>query len=650
MSIWRKLHPGLLAAGLLSAALFHAPAAEPLVDDGPRERDPFMQNVADMLAKTDYDGLEQIAEEARASKARFTDGTWKLTYFYSAFVTPEPGSEASRFTPGSWKELFARLDDWVAARPTSGTARLARLRGSLAATTAYRSTAKLEGDANLWRKYLHQTWEQHGEARRLAAKDPYFYEASLEVASQWKLKPEEFEQRYQRAVAFEPEYAEYYCKKALWLEGNPQQQPWEDYAAEVAKATQERSGAALYAQIVWSRIRHYRLGMFTDSRASWPLAKQGFLDLEKQAPRSRRNLNAFCYFACAAGDRETAAQLFARLDNRWDKELWGTEARFEEKKKWALSPPDQDQEPGAETEITQRAHQALEAAAWGDLEALAAKLRTDKTRDAQGEWLLSNFYDALGEPRVSNPWKKDWDKFFAALEAWRMKLPESATPCIALGGAWTNYAWKARGSGYAGEVTDEGWRLMEERLDQARTALEAARNFPNKDAEWFRALQKVALGQGWPREEYEQLFAEATKFEPGFADYYTGKAYFLLPRWFGEPGEWEAFAAESADRTKDPQLYARIVSHNATKLDPDPFAPGRLSWPRLRESFAAWYAQYPDRAILLKYTWLACQARDRESARGLFAKIGEPTPVRPWHSKEDFEAWKAWAGGGPEPE
>ena len=87
-------------------------------------------------------------------------------------------------------------------------------------------------------------------------------------------------------------------------------------------------------------------------------------------------------------------------------------------------------------------------------------------------------------------------------------------------------AWKWRGTGWAKTVTPEGCAGFKKELAITRQILEAhptAKAFP----EYFSLMQTVALGEHWPREKYEQLFAEATRAEPEYYNYYYKKAVFL---------------------------------------------------------------------------------------------------------------------------
>lgn len=84
------------------------------------ERDAILSNIESLLAVSDFNQLDKIADEYRTSKAAFEDGEWKLSVFYDVIAyylrkTPEE----------KWVSRIGRLKEWVAAKPDSITARVA---------------------------------------------------------------------------------------------------------------------------------------------------------------------------------------------------------------------------------------------------------------------------------------------------------------------------------------------------------------------------------------------------------------------------------------------------------------------------------------------------------------------------------------------
>jgi hypothetical protein len=128
----------------------------------------------------------------------------------------------------------------------------------------------------------------------------------------------------------------------------------------------------------------------------------------------------------------------------------------------------------------------------------------------------------------------DWKARISDTEAWCAAEPDSVFAPSVLANEYLNYAWFARGDGYADTVTAEGNRLMVERLAKAREILEKARSqHPTETIPpiWYRAMEGVALGQGWPVPDRYQLFQEETAKYPNDYRFYFGEAYFLMEKW-----------------------------------------------------------------------------------------------------------------------
>ncbi len=151
---------------------------------------------------------------------------------------------------------------------------------------------------------------------------------------------------------------------------------------------------------------------------------------------------------------------------------------------------------------------------FAELEALANQVRPDKERFADGDWKIYHFHESLDcqDSETESMWElherihTDWEKAY----------PDSITARVATARFYVAYAWHARSKEYADKVTDEGWRWFKERLAKARTVLDQSKPLSPKCPMWWSASLKVALGQQWPRVEYDALFKEAKEVEPEF--------------------------------------------------------------------------------------------------------------------------------------
>ena len=288
---------------------------------------------------------------------------------------------------------------------------------------------------------------------------------------------------------------------------------------------------------------------------------------------------------------------------------------------------------------------------YAQIEALGALLRTEPLPVfLHGFPALSHFYDELevvSEVKLDDPANASAPPKSSRYRRWEAAFPESPIRPVAEASAWIDYAWQARGSGWAHTVSDEGWQRFSKRLATARRFLETA---PSLCPHHAAVFQTVALGQSWSREDYEALFERAVQAHPTYLPYYFRKARWLLPRWNGEPGElqlWAAAEARSGRAGAGRSIYARIHWAEANYLDDDdrwnPQA-GGFDWTLTRQAFedllAATPRSYWNRIGYARFAWLA---RDRDTFRHVLADVNPGHYGSPF-SAGDTEIARRWAG------
>jgi hypothetical protein len=148
------------------------------------------------------------------------------------------------------------------------------------------------------------------------------------------------------------------------------------------------------------------------------------------------------------------------------------------------------------------------------------------------------------------------------LEVWQREDPGYAG-CLVRGQTLIEWAWEARGTGWAFTVTPEGWRLFDARLRRARAELEEALRLNPSGWVAHASLLTVAMGLGLPRAYLEEHFHKAVGLRPRYHGAYSGKLLYLKPRWHGTPAELLAFGRECvATGYWDegiPQLLSEVV-------------------------------------------------------------------------------------------
>jgi hypothetical protein len=217
---------------------------------------------------------------------------------------------------------------------------------------------------------------------------------------------------------------------------------------------------------------------------------------------------------------------------------------------------------------------------------------------------------------------------------------------VTLALAYLEYASDARGTGYASAVSESGWKLFGERTAEAKRILTEASKLATKCPEWYVAMQMVSLNQSLPVTEARALFEEANKFEPEYYTYARDLAFYLLPKWSGEPGDTEKFVKEIADRIggdKGDILYFQVAAADyvicGCKDNP------QLSWDRIKRGFEASEKHYGvSMENLNRIAYLASYFGERDPvyADKILKRIGDQWDAESWGSEQSFEQIRGW--------
>lgn len=287
---------------------------------------------------------------------------------------------------------------------------------------------------------------------------------------------------------------------------------------------------------------------------------------------------------------------------------------------------------------------AFDEGRYDELEKIADELRASQATFGNGSWKIFQFYSALNQDERAGDeqWTADWERFLK----WAEQYPQSVTPRIALASFLNSYAWKARSAGYADSVTDAQWKLFRERLEKSSEALMAARKLGTKDPMFYTAAGTLALGQGWPPEMYDALVKEGMATFPTYWSIPVKRAYSLLPRWYGEPGDWEKFAEQAS---KFPgglgdETYARIVDY-LVDFYGNIFKETSASWPQTKAGLEIMRQKYPEsKTIINASAKIACLAGDRELAKEMFAQMGDSYAPSVWEKPEQVIRFREFVG------
>lgn len=302
------------------------PGQAGLVDEEKREADELAVESARLFQAGRLDDLDARAAFWRKGRERTLLDAWKEATVYSA-ITVDSDDEAADSDHEARIRLF---EAWSATRPASVTARLALGRqwykyAWKARGHGYASETTEEG-ARLFRERLEKARVLFEETALMPDTSPVVYRELLGLARSQGWDGAKTDDLLRRAVAFEPDYLEYYDTRATTLlpRWGGSDEEVAHFAAASADARKDGRGDELYARILWSLAWAYegeKRSPF-DAGFSWPRVRAGLGQLLARRPQSTAWLSRGAKLALAAGDKETARKMFTALGGRCDQSVW----------------------------------------------------------------------------------------------------------------------------------------------------------------------------------------------------------------------------------------------------------------------------------------------------------------------------------------
>lgn len=243
----------------------------------------------------------------------------------------------------------------------------------------------------------------------------------------------------------------------------------------------------------------------------------------------------------------------------------------------------------AETELaqfTEKVNSLSSKRKFKELEALAHELSSSKARFVGGGWRIHSFYQ-VATVRQGNT-ENDWLEEIAFLKAWRKAFPSSPTAASLLANAYINFAWKARGGGYANEVDEDSWHVFQSRLELADAQIKEVSKLAEKCYLYYEVRIALSRALNHTHETSEHSFLQAIRFDPDYQYFYGYHAVSLMPRWGGVPGAWERFAEDTKKRIggrRGLQIYYLIVADVMDLGYQDFFSENRPLWKDAKEGY-----------------------------------------------------------------
>ena len=301
-------------------------SAKNMADDEQTERGKFIREVNKLWRQGDFAALERISNELRTKKTKLPDGQWKLVDFYfgiSVKGNSEEGYLAAEKQLKAWEEKYPQS---VTAPIVEGAILIGH--GWLYHKAGENKKAITDQGLAKYPMYLTRAADVLEKVKDRCVTCPDWYNMMLFLGIQQEWDKAKFDQIFENGVKVAPDYHSLYINRAIPLFNRLGL--WLAFALKQA----ELHGADIYPRIICSLVKNYPEELFTETLVLWPKMKAGFEKMLRDYPESNWILNNYCRYACLAGDRATAKELFGRIGENRLSQCW-TEKEFVKWKLWS---------------------------------------------------------------------------------------------------------------------------------------------------------------------------------------------------------------------------------------------------------------------------------------------------------------------------
>lgn len=318
-------------------------------------REALRVEMAQYLRSDNFAALEARYAKALASRERLPSGLLAANWLVRAFAEASPAQDSSlvagsaaefdlkKYQAGQWKGTEEKASRWLSMRPGSSLAAVLLSEAHLQHGLVYRGYGPRAGvppqDLAVFQTKVQQALEVLQTRAAEGAKDPAWYFQMLRIARYQQWEPQRFADLLRRALALDAgQYDIYFAASEMLLpQWGGSMETLEHFASFAANHTNASDGQSLYARVYWYILPYFGAGLFEATRADWKRMKTAFDDLVKRYP-DMWNLNGYAWFACAAGDQAVAKNLFSRIGDEVEPEIWKTRQAYKRCQRWAQQP------------------------------------------------------------------------------------------------------------------------------------------------------------------------------------------------------------------------------------------------------------------------------------------------------------------------
>jgi hypothetical protein len=646
-------------------------------EDELNQRD-FMANQAARNLRTGV--MQNELALFRKDKITSHGGYWYLTSHYDGFeqavLEAETAAEIDELAATA-RSVGAKMPNRPEATTILGTVLLAR---AVRQGTDQRAQPPQDQIAAL-RTLLD-------DAKPNASADPHWYTLRIRVALAEHRPMADLIALAQEAAGRFPDYAPPYLTVAEVIFTDPKsgKRDLEIFAQKIASLTQPSFGMSAYALIYQHAVESaYGNQLSKASAVTWADLKTGIHDVLDKYKYSGWNQNYFAMMACQAEDMEETQALLTPIESQGitpPNFVWGSTDFFEACRAWAkgkarllrplqanpfasirpksrLLVADTTKRQTSEFESNMRDRIGADATAafWNEqfevVEAMADKYRQPNQTTPAGASKLSKFYHGFSSIVPEAAGKAQADTMLGYADDYLKAYPKSPTPILVKVKLLEEIAWNTRGRGYAKEVTPYQWRAFTEQITNIAWFLETHQAVASQDPEYYAAMSRMALYQGWPREDQLAIALNGLAKFPLYDGLYQNIVNSLTPKWGGDAEELDAFVTRALEKmpVEDRDMaYTFFYWIASTHYENgELFTKTLVRWERMKKGYVDLITRHPSNWNRSAFAYRACQAGDAEAARTMFDAMqatGDQT-MKPSWGEGRYAGCEAWTRSQP---
>lgn len=227
---------------------------------------------------------------------------------------------------------------------------------------------------------------------------------------------------------------------------------------------------------------------------------------------------------------------------------------------------------------------------------------------------------------------------------WRRQVKDSIMAELVEAMIFREWAWGARGSGYANTITPQSFAVFGHRIEISAASLAEIAKRAADNPLWYTLSLNVGLDQSKDKVDLRQIFDEGWSRSADYRPLNLAMLRVLMPRWGGSYEEVNRFIGEMQARTSTTrgyeyyaELYSIYASLEGDELDL--FADTPAYWSGMRSGYLGLLKRYPKSDVIFNsFASFGCRAGDKDTYSALRGSLAKRISAVSWTDKYSIQS------------